>query len=267
MWQAEAFNLNGMPCTYHVITFDTQYDPLFGEDNNKRVERAFPVMLYCPETPENNRIWTVFGPEGVNDLIFYVNKEHFEETSQCGMPTDYPDGSSDHAMYPTDWTRNHQPAMQQSGTKISAGTMDADRFSDTFDIGRPLKSYIPKVGDVFVLEYDQKSVYEVKRVREEEEMFLQHKHCWVLETTKTYINEHIDLNKTGAQPTNYVDPELEWLVPQAELYDDRQAAEIAKQSTEVVPPTFPTTTGKGKPNPFYTPTNGEAPPQDMFAGF
>jgi hypothetical protein len=267
MWQMEAFNMNGMPATWHIITFDTSYDPLFGEDNDKRVERSFPVQMYIPETPDNNRIWTIFGAEGVNDLIFYINKEHFKFASQCGMPSDYPNGSSDNAMYPTDWTRNHIPAMEQSGTGVRTGGVANTEFSDAFELGTPLKSHIPKVGDIFVLEYDQKSVYEVKRVREEEEMFLQKKHCWIIESTKLYVNEHINKNTTGTQPTNYIDPELERVIDEPELYDDRSLPDIAKASTEVVPDTFPATTGKGKPNPFYTPRTSEKAPNDPFGGF
>lgn len=267
MWQMEAFNREGMPCTWHIVTFDPAYDPLFGEDNDKRVERSFPVMIYAPETPENNRIWTVFGAEGVNDLIFYISQEHFRVASQCGMPSDYPNGSQDNAMYPTDWTRNHVPSMEQSGTSVNQGSMDADRFSDAFQIGNPLKSHIPKVGDVFVMEYDGKTCYEVKRVKEEEEMFLQKKHCWVIESSKIYINEHIDKNKTGSNPTNHIDPELEYAIDAPELYDDVALPDIAKASTDVVPPTFPTTTGKGRPNPFYNPRVGEKAPDDPFGGF
>ncbi len=267
MLQMEAFNLNGIPATWHIVTFDPSYDPLFGEDNDKRVERAFPVMLYSPDTPSNNSLWTVFGTEGVNDIIVYISQEHFKVASQCGMPSDYPDGSADNAIYPTDWTRNHVNAMEQSGTSVNQGALDADRFSDAFQIGNPLKSHIPKVGDVFTLEYDKNCTFEVKRVREEEEMFLQKKHCWVIETTKLYINEHINKNTTGAQPTNYIHPDLEQAIDAPELYDDRNTPEEAKASTEVVPPTFPTTTGKGKPNPFYNPQVGETAPDDPFGGF
>ena len=267
MLQMEAFNMNGMPAVWHIVTFDPQYDPLFGEDNDKRVERSFPVQMYSPDTPSNNRIWTIFGTEGVNDLLFYISKEHFRVASQCGMPSDYPDGSSDNAMYPTDWTRNHQVAVEQSGGRTDHGGLEDDAFSDQFNIGQPLKSHIPKVGDIFVMLYDSNTAYEVKRVREEEEMFLQEKHSWIIESTKIYINEHIDKNKTGADPTNFISPELDRAISDTELYDDAQRPEEAKASTDVVPDEFPTLSGMGKPNPFYTPKNTETAPLDPFGGF
>lgn len=266
MWQMEAFNMNGIPALWHVITFDTNYDSLFGEDNNKRVERSFPVMMYIPETPDNIRLWTVFGTEGVNDLIFYVNKEHFKHASMSDVSTaDW--YNSKPSIYPSEWSNNHTPSMEQSGTSYSTGGLDNNRFSEEFQIGYPLKSYIPKVGDVFVLQYDNFSVYEVKRVKEEEEMFLQKKHCWVIESTKLYVNEHINKNKTGANPTNFIDSEFERIIDSEEIFNDGNYVETMKSSTETVSDTFPAYTGKGKVNPFYNPMPNESAPKDLFGGF
>ena len=48
----EAFNLHGVKMNYYVTSYDTKYDKLFGEDNNRRFIRRFEFMgnLVLPAT-------------------------------------------------------------------------------------------------------------------------------------------------------------------------------------------------------------------------
>ncbi len=75
-----------------------------------------------------------------------------------------------------------------------------------------------------------------------------------------YTNDHIDdpngLLSVHNRPVNAID-----------IFDDTEFVNAMNGSTDVVPPTFPTTTDKGKPSPLYKPKPNETPPDDPFGGF
>lgn len=265
MLMMEAYNLHGMPALWHIVTFDTAYDPIFKEDNNKRVERVFPIQVYMPETPDNNRIWTLMGIEGVNDFVFFVSKQHFRAASQCEITQDYSGEPNPNGIYETPFTQGYTPSMHQSGAGGKPGTLDRQAFDDTFDIGNPvIREHFPKVGDIFRLDYDGGSWYEVKLVKEEEEMFLQRKHSWMITTTKLYINEHINPNVAGVNFDSGFKAEVQ---DPSDKFDQINDVKHAIDSTDTVPETFPTSTGKGKPSPMYDPLTNERPPKNPFGGF
>lgn len=264
MLMMEAFNLHGMPALWHIVTFDTEYDPIFKEDNDKRVERVFPIMMYMPETADNNRIWTLMGIEGVNDFVFWISKEHFSAASQCEITDDYSGGAdNENGLYETPFTQGYTPSMNQDGAKGTPGTLDRQAFDDQFDIGRPVvKEHFPKVGDVFKLDYDGGTWFEVKLVKEEDEMFLQRKHCWVISTTKLLINEHINPNKSGVNFDSGFDDDV---TARGDEFDQIADNRAIVDSTDQVPQAYPNV-GKGKPSPMYNPLAMERPPKNPFGG-
>ena len=163
--QMEHNNIYGNPMIYYVTTFDTSYDKLFGEDNNRVIIRKFPVKASF-ELPKEEENYSTFGIEGLDNFRMYISKKHFEYFSKY-------DGDSEATMYPV-----------YSGNKISA-----------FDSTRP------KVGDIIQSEHNT-MYYEIIDVGEEEEMFLQRKHSWTL-TVRQLKNEHLSLSaSTSATMTD-----------------------------------------------------------------
>jgi len=77
----EAYNKHGVSLTYNVISFDTSYMPLFGEDNNRRLVRSFQCMGFY-QLPKEEKLWTKFGIEGMDQFSIFISKRHFDTASQ-----------------------------------------------------------------------------------------------------------------------------------------------------------------------------------------
>jgi len=77
----EAYNLHGVCMTYFVTTYNTQYNRIWGEDNDRRWERQFEFMAYT-ELPKEETNWTKYGIEPFDTVIVWVSKRHFEEASK-----------------------------------------------------------------------------------------------------------------------------------------------------------------------------------------
>lgn len=72
----EAFNQHGVSADYYVISYDTKYDQLFGEDNNRRLVRKFGFMSYF-ELPEETKSFSTMGIGWTNIFHIYISKRHF----------------------------------------------------------------------------------------------------------------------------------------------------------------------------------------------
>ena len=138
---AEGLNIYGTPMTYYVVTFDTSYDLLFGEDNNRRIARKFPIMARF-DLPKEVDAYAKFGLENLDNFEMFVSKKHFSTASK----------------YNTDGTSLYPPETATSATSAYS-------------------SVRPKFGDIIKGDYND-IYYEVVDVGEEEEMFLQTKHSW-----------------------------------------------------------------------------------------
>lgn len=139
--QAEAFNIYGTPLMYYVVSYNTSYDLLFGEDNNRRIARKFPISARF-ELPKEEDAYAKFGLENLDNFEMHVNQKHFTTASKYN--------TSGVGLYPP----------ETATSAISAYT-----------------SVEPKVGDMLKSEYND-VFYEILTVHEEEEMFLQTKHAW-----------------------------------------------------------------------------------------
>ncbi|MFW6272689.1 MAG: hypothetical protein ACOC2U_02780 [bacterium] len=82
----ESFNKNGLPLVYYVSTYDTNYDKIFGEDNDRRFERKFNCMCYTPDLPKEEQIWTQFGIEGLDNFQLFISQRHFKVVSDDYVP-------------------------------------------------------------------------------------------------------------------------------------------------------------------------------------
>lgn len=78
--QMEAFNIKGTPVEYLVISYDVEYNKIWGEDNNRRYLSAFNVMAYY-ELPQEQEIWSKYSIEGIDVFHMFINKLHFNKLS------------------------------------------------------------------------------------------------------------------------------------------------------------------------------------------
>jgi len=66
---------------YYQTSYDTSYDYLFGEDNNRRFIKKFDFMVLY-ELPREDKMWTKFGIEGLDNFSMYCAKRHFRAASK-----------------------------------------------------------------------------------------------------------------------------------------------------------------------------------------
>ena len=81
----EVYNKHGICMTYYVTTYDTQYDRIWGEDNNRRFSRKFEFMAFYPLQSEE-KMWTKFAVQGVDEFSIYISKDHYREACTYGQP-------------------------------------------------------------------------------------------------------------------------------------------------------------------------------------
>jgi hypothetical protein len=78
----EHYNKRGVKTEFYVTTVDPGYDPLFGDDDDRRLRRKFELMVYY-NYPKEDKLWTSFGIEGLDSFSMYCSKEHFDAVSRC----------------------------------------------------------------------------------------------------------------------------------------------------------------------------------------
>ncbi len=84
----EYYNKFGVCMEYYITTYDTGYDPVWGEDNNRSYIRNFNVNGYF-NIPKEDKVWSKFGIEGTDEVTIWVSKRHFAGTSidsKTGIP-------------------------------------------------------------------------------------------------------------------------------------------------------------------------------------
>ena len=81
MLTTECFNKFGVQMNYFILSFDTENDPIFKDDNNRRYKRQFEVQGYY-ELPRDEDLWSKFGIEGLDTFRIFMSKRHFSEASK-----------------------------------------------------------------------------------------------------------------------------------------------------------------------------------------
>ena len=87
----EAYNKHGVCCSYYIVSYNTSYDRIFGEDNNRRVERKFSVMTYF-DLPYETKTFINQGIGWSDIFHVFVSMKHFQTASTLdtsGVPA-YP---------------------------------------------------------------------------------------------------------------------------------------------------------------------------------
>ena len=85
MFTMEAYSSFGVKIIFYKTSYDVKSDRVFGEDNNRQVTNAWNVMSYF-QLPKENKVWSKFGIEGVNDFSMYISKEHFKSETSNYIP-------------------------------------------------------------------------------------------------------------------------------------------------------------------------------------
>jgi hypothetical protein len=81
----EKWNMYGVKLTYFQVTYNTNYDRIWGEDGDRHIIKSWDVMSYF-ELPKENKIWSKFGIEGVNDFSVFMSKMHFKYKTDNYIP-------------------------------------------------------------------------------------------------------------------------------------------------------------------------------------
>lgn len=76
----EAYNKHGVCCSYYIVSYNTNYDKIFGEDNNRRVERKFSTMAYF-DLPYETKTFTNQGIGWSDIFHVFVSMKHFQTAS------------------------------------------------------------------------------------------------------------------------------------------------------------------------------------------
>jgi len=241
----ESINRFGTPITFYIVSYNTDHNPVFGEDNDRRVERAFTFMGQPSALPEERQDMG-FQIEGLDNFEIFISKEHFRYMSSRNLPS----VDDESGLKFNDFSLNHITEDNGTGSIVWSEDFDNSIFSSQFQIGKPFNSYVPKVGDIIKLEFNE-YLYEIKAVKEEDEMFHQHKHSWTIRVGK-WINNHLNIDVNDFNDQSFIDTTI---VDVREMESDLSSEiDELKDGTdvEVAKDSFPTS-GKGKNDVLYDP--------------
>lgn len=77
----QAFNMHGVCQEFYITSYNKSYNPIYGEDCNRRFIRNFDFMSYF-SLPKENKLFSKFGIQGISDnFSMYVSKKHFRVAS------------------------------------------------------------------------------------------------------------------------------------------------------------------------------------------
>ena len=80
LWTTEAYNKHGVSMVYYPISFDLNYDKLYGEDLDRKVIRKFDLMCFYT-LPREEKLWSRFGIENMDNFSMFCSKKHFQIAS------------------------------------------------------------------------------------------------------------------------------------------------------------------------------------------
>lgn len=138
--QTEALVKFGTPMVYYIVSYNENYDPIFGEDDNRRVERKFPFKGHFTFLPDSHTV-SIFGIESLDQYDVLVSMSHFEQASKY------------------DLDNNNFPVSPES-EKI-------------------FESHEPAIGDIVYTKYNGK-FYEIVNLNMEANMFHDKKFTWTI---------------------------------------------------------------------------------------
>jgi len=81
----EKWNMYGVKTLFYKTTYDVKKDNIWGEDNDRYITDEWNVMAYF-QLPKENKVWSKFGIEGINDFSMYISKLHFKSQTHNYIP-------------------------------------------------------------------------------------------------------------------------------------------------------------------------------------
>jgi hypothetical protein len=88
----ESYNKFGVTMTYYVVSFNLSADRLNGEDNDRSIIRKFDFMAYY-QLPKEDRLFSKFGIEGLDQFSVFVSKLHFNTASKFDFSKENPEAN------------------------------------------------------------------------------------------------------------------------------------------------------------------------------
>lgn len=85
-FQMEAYNTFGVELSFYHVSYDTERDRLWGEDNNRVITEKWDNVMSYFLLPKENKRWSKFGFEGINNFSIFVSKEHFRHMTNGYVP-------------------------------------------------------------------------------------------------------------------------------------------------------------------------------------
>jgi len=83
----EAISQQGVRSEFFIVDYNTNYDKLNGEDNDRTIQRKFSVMLYYTLPPEDMLI-SMYGIENTDKFKMWASKDQFRIASTTN-PDDF----------------------------------------------------------------------------------------------------------------------------------------------------------------------------------
>lgn len=228
----EAYNKHGLSMTYFAITYDTSYDRIFGEDNDRRIMRKFDFQIYMEELPSETKNFSAFGINTTDVIKGFVSKSHFAVASTYDENGPYDDIGTSGTM----------PSI-----KPRAGDIVRLSLNELEDPYRQTRLYEenPAVDDFLRSATMNNTYFEIISVKEQEVQFMQHQHTWDI-TMRVYRDKSLSLESSASSSfgdlTQYVD--------KTDIFD------IGKYITEAVEPYT------NKNDILYKQAQTECPPKD-----
>lgn len=77
--QTEVYNTYGVTCYYYKMDYViNDSDKIWGENNNRKFSQYWSNVQVYYRIQRENKQWNKFGIIGLNDIVMYMSKEHFE---------------------------------------------------------------------------------------------------------------------------------------------------------------------------------------------
>lgn len=84
--QMEAYNTFGVSIIFYKTTYNKKYDKIWGEDGERYITEYWEDVMSYFNLPREDKMWTKFGMEGMENFSMYVSKEHFEYMTSGYIP-------------------------------------------------------------------------------------------------------------------------------------------------------------------------------------
>lgn len=76
----------GVPTQYYYVSYNEDYDRIWGEDNNRYVLKVWDNVMCWYKMQRDNQFWNKFGKDNQIKFTMYIPKKHFESVTDGYIP-------------------------------------------------------------------------------------------------------------------------------------------------------------------------------------